>query len=600
MFTLTRLRTALERADGSPALAPEDFRALPARPHLAPLLDRVRAEADRAVVEGPQPLPTWSLHRRYADNGDRLSYERPYFARRGRLCALAVAALVDGEPVVVTALADMLWSVCDEYTWALPAHAWCAGAMGTGMDRCVDLFASETAHTLAELTALLRGVLPGPVLDRVVHEVRRRVLTPVFAEPRPHPWETMANNWSAVCAGSAGMALLAVEDDPAVLATGLRRVLGAMDTFRGGLTPDGGCPEGAAYWEYGVGYYVYFAEALRARTGLDLLAATPGMAEIAAFPAAVQLGGGTPVPFSDSAVARMGAVGLLSRLHHRFGAPWPDVSDVPDLDEDHCHRWAHLSRTLLWTDPALLGRTVPAGTSWLPDPAWLIDRGELDGVPVAFAAKGGHNDEPHNHDDLGHFVLGVAGEPLLTDLGAGEYTEEYFTDRRPTLLHPGAEGHSVPVVGGHPQRTGAGAVARTLDVRLRPDGADLRLDLTAGYPHGPSLVRSFRWHRDTATLELTDSFGPSPAGPVPVEELFVSRLRPRLLPGAVRWTSASGTATLTYDEHVWRPVVEEIRTTDHSGAPDTVHRLRLHGRSAPEHRFVLTLSATGTASPTAG
>jgi hypothetical protein len=79
----------------------------------------------------------------------------------------------------------MLWSVCDEYSWALPAHDLQAQRAGRDLDRCVDLFACETAHTEAEVVTLLAGRVPGPAAERVRADIRRRVLDPLFADPRP-------------------------------------------------------------------------------------------------------------------------------------------------------------------------------------------------------------------------------------------------------------------------------------------------------------------------------------------------------------------------------------------------------------------------------
>ena len=51
----------------------------------------------------------------------------------------------------------------------------------------------------------------------------------------------------------------------------------------------------------------------------------------------------------------------------------------------------------------------------LPCAQWMICK---DQNGNGFAAKGGHNDENHNHNDIGHFLCVWQGELLLTDLGA--------------------------------------------------------------------------------------------------------------------------------------------------------------------------------------
>jgi hypothetical protein len=621
-------------------------------PHLAGLVSQVRAAAAEAAATGMPPPPPWSLYRRFAETGDRLGYERAYFARRGRLVALAAASVIDGDPRIEAALADALWSVCDEWTWALPAHAWLVNRPDRDMPRCVDLFAGETAHTLAETVALLGDRLPGPVAERVRSEVHRRVLDPYLGDPRPWRWESATHNWSAVCAGAAGMAALALWSDPTTAAPGrsagpptadqpatdqpatdqptagqptadqptegqptegrpaaeraatdqpaerltraVARCRTAMAAYLSGLGADGGCAEGIGYWTYGFGYFVYFAEALRVHTGQDLLRESPVAAAAARFPAAVQLAPDRFVSFSDTSEPSVLPPGLLSRLRERLGAPVPTLTGVPDLGADHCHRWAHLSRTLAWTDPATVGGALPSrGGCWLPELAWLVDRRTVADLPVAFAAKGGHNDEPHNHNDLGTFILAVGGEQLLVDLGAGEYRGGYFSADRYRFLHAAAEGHSVPVVDGRAQCPGRGAVAVVRGVARHDRGAELALDLSAAYGDGRRVRRGFTWWAD-GTLTVTDDF----TGATDVDELFISRTPPRVVDGVAIWRGRAGAALLRFDPAVWWATVEPVATRDHHGAPETVHRLRLRSRTPPGvTTFRFTLGTDGPRTP---
>lgn len=131
----------------------------------------------------------------------------------------------------------------------------------------VDLFASETAQTLAEIILLLGEQLDSHVVAQVRGEVERRVLEPVFWEPRHFQWETADHNWAAVCASGCGIAaLLLAEDDPRK-ATAIEKMLGSLDCFLAGYREDGGCPEGVGYWVYGFGYFIYFADMLGELTG---------------------------------------------------------------------------------------------------------------------------------------------------------------------------------------------------------------------------------------------------------------------------------------------------------------------------------------------
>ncbi|MFD0474686.1 hypothetical protein ACFQ0B_45430 [Nonomuraea thailandensis] len=156
------------------------------------LVREIREEAERARAT-PAPELTDALWRSFAETGDRLAYERAYFDRRRRLAALALDAHLDalpGAPLYTRpgahldtrlavragpALDGLLWSVCEERTWVLPAHE----PGDRPLDTFVDLFAAETAHTLAEIVALLPDHLDPAVRDRVRVEVDRRVLRPL-------------------------------------------------------------------------------------------------------------------------------------------------------------------------------------------------------------------------------------------------------------------------------------------------------------------------------------------------------------------------------------------------------------------------------------
>nr|MBD3622367.1 heparinase II/III family protein [Sunxiuqinia sp.] len=68
---------------------------------------------------------------------------------------------------------------------------------------------------------------------------------------------------------------------------------------------------------------------------------------------------------------------------------------------------------------------------WLPqtEVAGARDQaGSSDGF--FFAAKGGHNAESHNHNDLGTCVLYFNGKPALIDIGRETYTAKTFSRHR--------------------------------------------------------------------------------------------------------------------------------------------------------------------------
>lgn len=561
-------------------------------PHLQGFLAQMRAEASRATAEPPAPL-TFDLFRRFEVSGDRAAYEAVYFDRYRRFAGLLLTTLIDETDAYLPALSELIWMMCGEYTWALPAHlrvgVEAVQAERVPPEQVVDLFAAHVAHMLAEAVYLLGDRLDAWLIYRVRHEIERRVFQPVFYDPRHFWWESAAMNWASVCAGCVGMAALILVDDREALAGMIQRVVRTMDCFLEGFGADGGCPEGIVYWAYGFGFYTYFADMLGAFTAgkLDLLD-NPHVRRIAAFPQAVSLGGGRYVNFSDASEEAEVFSGLGSYLAARFDEPMPSLKP-PRLDADYIYRWGHVSRDLLWTDAAQLDLPACGGTHQLDTLGWMIARRALDGQTLAFAAKGGHNDEPHNHNDLGHFIIHVGGESLLADLGAGVYTRQYFTEGRYGFIHTGSHGHSVPVMNGFRQVAGAGHVAIVLSASHTGDTAHLSLDLTQAYPADAGLsrfIRTFDWavgDGQQATLTLRDEVAFEVAESR-FEACFVSLVKPEISAGMAVWRGEHGEVSMRFDAAAFDVAVVAEDTLTHHQRPITVYRLLLRARAAEAAR----------------
>jgi Heparinase II/III-like protein len=590
MYSFRQIRNAVlagGRGPGFPyegALNQDRLAGLRDAPHLQRLLTEVREEARAALSAPIQALP-FGAFKLFEVTGTRKEYERPYFARRGRLIALALAATIDQDDSVIPALEDLLWAICDEYTWCLPAHLG-RGAAGPREGRLppeqtVDLFAAETSHALAETLALLGDRLNPWIHYRVRAEIERRIFRPLFHEPVHFHWESVPMNWASVCAGAAGMAALVLEHDPERLAGMVERCCRTMECFMEGFGPDGGCAEGIGYWQYGFGYYVYFAEMLREYTGgaLDLLDSELAR-RVAAFPVAVSLGGSSFVNYSDGTSSMRLAPGLLSRLEARLGIPVPELSGDLGLHDDHAYRWPHVTRNLVWGDPRIFGRPTPDGTIALDHLGWVVDRRHAGDLILAFSARAGNNAEPHNQNDLGHFILHVGGESLLADLGAGLYTRQYFGPQRYDHIHNSSAGHSVPLIDQHTQSPGEAFQAELLQCTPNPQGVTFAVDLTRAYDIASlqQLVRTFEWSLDpgrgVARLLLNDSFRFDQI-PGELEEVFISLHQPVLLPGQVVWNGQRGSVSLRYDPAEYTATVEEIDSQDHHATPIIIRRLRL-------------------------
>ena len=437
--------------------------------------------ADIAAI----PQPKYTAYRRFIKDGDREEYEAPYFARRAKLSALAFRAFLGIEiarPAVPgaglplkTLIQDYIWAICEETNWVLPAHE----------GRPIDLFSAETAFLLAQTVALLGDQLDAEVAHRIYAEVDRRVFEPYLRWHYSLGWYKGGNNWNGVCNSSVASAFLLLERDPRRVAEALAIAFSGLQTFLDtAFESDGSSNEGVGYWSYGLINLIALSEMLRARSGgaLDPLT-SPRLRQIAGYPPAVQLSGPVFAAFSDCDEKEEFNFGIIQRLAERTG-----VAALRNLTAQAGRARLRLAHPDAHPQPAVVGRP-PAGharhqpTRCLTAPGIARLTGTTaTGVPFVVAIKAGHNEENHNQNDIGSFVLHVEGENLLTDPGRGLYSRHYFGPNRYDNIFANSYGHSVPRIGGQLQAPGRQFCGELTAVTTEPGNKSAVVEFAKAYP----------------------------------------------------------------------------------------------------------------------
>lgn len=526
------------------------------RPRAAPdpLLDQLRKSPSAQVIlndlraavpelSGPAPaLPqtTYTLYRQFARSGERVGYEERFFAKRSMLTR-AVVEILMGEGGMIDAVHDLLWSICEETSWVLPAHEDRGpGESSPSLIRepdYIDLFAAETGASLAETLHLLGEHLSPEVAQRVGQEVERRIFRPYLAYGRKFWWHTGDLNWNAVCNGAVGLAFMRLETDPGRLAEALGMVLEGFDAYLAtGFEPDGGSLEGISYWNYGLLYFVAASELLRQQTAgqVDLMM-DPRLINIARFPLSMALAPGLYLNFGDADERAELQPGVVQRLAERTGLTGLCGLIAPrEQPERHGRATAGLPivlRDMAWWDAQ--PHPFPAAARqdfYLPDCAVVrFNARTPHGQPVILAAKAGRNDGHHYHTDIGHFVVNVGGESLLCDPGRGLYTREYFRQQRFENIFCNSFGHSVPRIAGRLQmagpKFGGGRLAEGTILDHGQAGGEkfVTIDFSSlyGLPQLGTGRRKLQLIVETGEIRLEDTFEFSGA-PLEIEEAFVS------------------------------------------------------------------------------
>jgi hypothetical protein len=488
------------------------------------------------------PVRRRSHYRQLQRNGKREPMETPFRARLARLRMAALAVWLDHPAADVDHVQDLLWAWCDDWTWVASAHE--------GLR--LDLHASLVGLLLTETITVLRERLEDEVVQRVRHEIERRIFGPATAWNEPLFWKTNRANWNHVCNGQLIEMALCLIDDPRVLAGILHTPIQQMTYAVNGFTDDGGCVEGPLYWNFGFGHYLSAAFALHQRTRGELNIMTGEKIErVCRYPLACAIAPPIQATFADSTHGYVRAANAL--LINRFHA-------VPEL-LSCCERNADGTLKLETWHALTLGETSKP-PAYRADRDWLLpDLGQVKLVGsegpsrMIVAAIAGNNGVPHSHNDVGSFMVVRGGRLLLEDPGSPIYTRETFSKRRYECELLNSRGHSVPVIDGRLQEAGGRHAGKLTVEGINGDGGrgekTAVIDMTRAYRRGTvqRLLRTLRLDPAANTLSLVDEYAFS-REPSSLEEAFITHQAVRLLNGgqAVQIGPMRGGLTLRADD----------------------------------------------------
>jgi hypothetical protein len=439
-------------------------------------------------------------------DGNRRRYETPYFGRRRALLALVMAECCEGRGRFLDEIINGIWCICEETSWCVPAHIWSAAEHGGLPDQLapsVDLFAAETGSLIAFTLYLLGDelntvstLLPA----RLRREVEQRVIEPALTGD--HYWWMgienpghMLNNWTPWIVSNWLVCIL-LDDQPARRTASLYKAVGCLDRFLACMPADGGCDEGPSYWGVAAAALFDALELLRSASSNALnFYDEPLIKALGRYIVATHIAGNWFVNFADAG-ARLAAP---AHSIYAYGVCTND-NDLMQLGANIWQRsqakpgalpafGCDLKRALQATFrfPITLAVETPpplVRDAWLPDTQVVTARdraGTAEGWFVA--AKGGHNAESHNHNDIGSFIIFRNGAPLIVDAGVGEYTRQTFGPERYTIWTMRSSFHSLlPTLDGVEQQAGRTFRARDLEYEADDQRMCFALDLREAYP----------------------------------------------------------------------------------------------------------------------
>ena len=462
------------------------------------------------------PLPA-SLFMEFVRTGNRSHYERCFFERRDRLTGLVLAELVEARGRFLDQITDGIWAICEETYWGVPAHLYLQKA-GRGLpdvtEPTVDLFAAETGALLSWTVYLLEEALDtiSPLIrERVRYEIDHRILTPCL-ERDDFWWQGFItleeggvnierlNNWSPWIDSNWLTAVLLMESDPARRIRAVHKIMACLDHYLNPHPADGGCDEGPSYWSHAGGSVFHALELLyHASEGNIDVFGHPLIGEMGRYIYRAHINGPYFLNFADAAAKIRVDPSLIFRYGRSigdtsmtaFGASMARLQGFGDpVVTGSMGRQLH---ALMSLDELLAKEPVekPPADVWLPDIQVMAarserpgdNRGSQKGRDLYLAAKGGHNHESHNHNDVGNFVVYLEGMPVIIDVGVETYSRKTFDPAtRYQIWTMQSSYHNLPEINGYMQKAGLQYRAAGVSRHTGKKSSSLALDLAGAYP----------------------------------------------------------------------------------------------------------------------
>lgn len=524
------------------------------------------------------PSLTASLYLDYKFTGTRTNFERLREERRKNLYQLVIGEVIQKKGRYIPQIVNGLWLTLEESTWVGPAHI-VVQKEGAGLPavntKYIDLHASQTAANLAMIYNLLGADIAKyavVVNSRLKQEIQERIFE-TYLNNNNFFWMGFngkaVNNWNAFNNNNCMQAALLLLKPSDTLNRLSKKILNSLDYFINQYPTDGGCDEGPSYWDMAGGKLANLLINLQsASNGKISLIDQPKIHAMGTYAYKMQISGNKVVNFAD-AFANYSqnhnsvlAYGLLfndEQLKNYASYIFNNLDDkFPIADVVEFAVSATNYQTLVKLKPV-----APYPTSSLLPSLQVVTARERQGSDkgLFLAAKGGHNNESHNHNDVGNFIIYKDGLPILIDAGVGTYTAKTFSNKRYELWNVQSQWHNTPTINGYEQKSGSSYKASEFKHEINKAKETLSMDISKSYPN-EAMVKSWKrmieLDRKKHQITLKEDFKLIKSMAQP-ELNFITAKKPVISNGKIHWTEG---VLMSFDPKVFTAVIEEKKLDD--------------------------------------
>ena len=440
--------------------------------------------------------------------------------RRSALGTLIMAEYLEGKGRFLEQILDGIVNTCEETCWITPLAMIKHGhEIPNESDNEVDLCSSESAAMLAWADYLLVEALEKKstrVRTRIREIVSSRVIK-TYLDRDDYWWMGFTgdrtNNWNPWCNKNIITCLLLLEDDAATKERGLLKAFRSLDAYIEAYSEDGCCDEGPMYWgAAGGGLYLCLEILHEASKGAIDVYDNEKLHLIGQYITKTFIDGKYFVDYADG-----DAIVETSDAIYRFGKAINDkgmmqLGATAERVKPKVFDWFQIYDIL----KDLFREDMGEPTGYYPRESWLwktqvMSAREHEGSAKGFfvSAKGGHNLESHNHNDIGNFIVYYNGKPLIIDIGTEEYSVKTFSPQRFEIWYLQSDYHNCFQVGGVDQHDGCEFFAQDVKCVQDESGSSITMELNKAYPPGAGIInwrREIALCRDSKSVIVSDDF----------------------------------------------------------------------------------------------
>lgn len=448
--------------------------------------------------------------------GIRPIYKPRYYRTMTRLEHFILAECMENRGRFIPQIEVYINSIMDMKSWLHPNHDNKDNDVLEGRSMAIDLGARRFGSDLALAEVLLGEKLPDELRKDIAENLQRRIIDNYLntcngTEQTHLNWFRGTSNWNSVCTSGSTFVAIATSDDPDKRVAAIGSALNSMKIYLSGFGDDGYCSEGAGYWNYGFGHYLYLAQILYdySEGRIDLFKADnpEKLKNIGNFPEQYQIHKGICAPFSDgvSKVSNDGGFAYnMSAIH--FGANMPPTSKKSKSHDS----FSAAFQLIEWDKMEGLSSTesikqeLPNYT-YFDDFGMVISRGKQE-TPLSIAIKAGHNAENHNHSDVGSYTVVLGNDIMSGDIGAPSYIAGAFSTDNPARS---SWGHPVPRIDNKLQSNGRAFAGEVSHADFSDNYDKIVMNLKAAYeiPSLKTLIRTMENDKsEQGTITITDQF----------------------------------------------------------------------------------------------